>query len=95
MIVSLLIFGGGECCVAVSGPMCPCLARFLDSPHSWDNTSPSMDDRIFHGCTQVFVGALYLSHGVIDPRMIFGKIHAWGVLGRDEKRNSVTIISDI
>ena len=31
---------------------------------SMDNATPSMDKRVFHGCAQVFVGALYPSRGV-------------------------------
>lgn len=31
-----------------------------------DNATPSMDERAFHGCTQVLVGALYPSRGVIS-----------------------------
>lgn len=31
-----------------------------------DNATPSMDERVFHICAQVFVGALHPSHGVIS-----------------------------
>ena len=30
---------------------------------SMDNRTPAMDKRVFHGCAQVFVGALYPSRG--------------------------------
>lgn len=50
-----------------------------------DNATPSMDKRVFHGCAQVFVGALYPSHGVISTNDI-GQIHGWGVSGHDGKK---------
>jgi len=50
-----------------------------------DNATPSMDKRGFHGCAQVFFGALYPSHGVISMNDI-GRFMVGGLQVMMEKK---------